>query len=86
METACLIGADGVNSITRTRIQWQCRQGGSFISILSWRFMAPNPGVDCWSLWVVSKSMILLIPVSEQSVYVWATLTGNRTDSGCVMP
>ncbi len=28
--------------------------------------------------------MILLIPVSEQSVYVWATLTGNRTDSGQV--
>ncbi|MEN3403861.1 NAD(P)/FAD-dependent oxidoreductase [Brucella melitensis] len=84
METACLIGADGINSITRTLAFNGNAVRAAALSNFSWRFMAPNPGVDCWSLWVGSKSIILLIPVSEQSVYVWATLTGNRTDSGQV--
>lgn len=84
MVTDRLIGADGVNSVTRNLVFNGNAVRTAALSNFSWRFMAPNPGVDCWSLWVGSRSMILLIPVSERSVYVWATLTGSRVDSGPV--
>src|SRR5690606_15301821 len=83
-EAEYLIGADGVNSVTRNLIFNANGVRTAALSNFSWRFMAPNPDVNCWSLWVGLRSMMLLIPVSEQSVYVWAALTGKHTDSGPV--
>jgi 2-polyprenyl-6-methoxyphenol hydroxylase-like FAD-dependent oxidoreductase len=45
----------------------------------SWRFMAPNPGVDCWTLWAGARSMILLIPVDRGEVYGWAAAMKDQT-------
>jgi 2-polyprenyl-6-methoxyphenol hydroxylase-like FAD-dependent oxidoreductase len=41
----------------------------------SWRFTAPNPGVDCWTVWSGGQGTFLLIPVDQQHVYGYASTT-----------
>jgi 2-polyprenyl-6-methoxyphenol hydroxylase-like FAD-dependent oxidoreductase len=41
----------------------------------SWRFTAPNPGVDCWTVWSGAQGTLLLIPVDEEHVYGYASST-----------
>ena len=38
----------------------------------SWRFLADNPGVTCWTAWTGTHSTLLLIPVEEGRVYGYA--------------
>ena len=40
----------------------------------SWRFMAPNPGLDAWTLWAGSGGLFLLIPVGRGEVYGWVSV------------
>jgi 2-polyprenyl-6-methoxyphenol hydroxylase-like FAD-dependent oxidoreductase len=69
-----VVGADGVNSVARGAIAG-AETRPSPMSAASWRFMAPNPGVDCWSLWSGARGTALMIPVDEQEVYVYASAT-----------
>jgi 2-polyprenyl-6-methoxyphenol hydroxylase-like FAD-dependent oxidoreductase len=50
---------------------------------MSWRFMAPNPGLDCWTVWIADEGMVLLMPVGDCEVYGWAANTRplSRSDS-----
>ena len=41
----------------------------------SWRFLADNPGVTCWTAWAGTHSNFLLIPVEEGRVYGFAAST-----------
>ena len=71
-----VVGADGVRSIVRDGMLGV--EKGTSYSILaraSWRFMVPNPGIDCWTVWVGPRGMILLLPVSDAEVYGWAAVT-----------
>jgi 2-polyprenyl-6-methoxyphenol hydroxylase-like FAD-dependent oxidoreductase len=47
----------------------------SLMTEASWRFTAPNPGVDCWTVWSGAQGTFLLIPVAEQHVYGYAATT-----------
>ena len=48
----------------------------------SWRFVAANPGVDCWTAWAGRDETFLLIPVEEGRVYGYAARTrGGNTGS-----
>ncbi|MEU4619725.1 FAD-dependent monooxygenase [Actinoplanes sp. NPDC023801] len=47
----------------------------ALLSAASWRFMAPNPGVDCWTLWTGPGGAFLLIPVDDHQVYGYASAT-----------
>ena len=47
----------------------------SLLSAASWRFMAPNPGVDCWTVWSGAHGTVLLLPVDEGTVYGYASAT-----------
>jgi 2-polyprenyl-6-methoxyphenol hydroxylase-like FAD-dependent oxidoreductase len=47
----------------------------SLMTEASWRFTAPNPGVDCWSVWSGGRGTFLLIPVDENHVYGYAAAT-----------
>lgn len=66
-----IVGADGVHSTIRAR----CFEGESLttarIASASWRFMVPNPGVDCWTVWAGAKAMVLLIPLDNHQIYGW---------------
>ncbi len=77
------IGADGVNSVARGAIAG-AETRPSLMSAASWRFMAPNPGVDCWSIWTGARGTALMIPVDGQEVYVYASATrgGSVEDPG----
>jgi 2-polyprenyl-6-methoxyphenol hydroxylase-like FAD-dependent oxidoreductase len=47
----------------------------ALLSAASWRFMAPNPGVDCWTVWSGPGGAFLLIPVDDHEVYGYASAT-----------
>ena len=71
-----VVGADGIHSTIRTQLFGSSSgPGQALLAQASWRFMAPNPGVDCWSLWTGPAGMILLAPVDNDVVYGWATCT-----------
>jgi 2-polyprenyl-6-methoxyphenol hydroxylase-like FAD-dependent oxidoreductase len=67
-----VIGADGVHSRTRTMALPDVRLRAALLSPSSWRFVAPDPGVDCWTVWAGPGAMFLLIPLGNGEVYGWA--------------
>lgn len=79
-----IVGADGVNSFVRRQLfDGMEGAGTAILARASWRFMAPNPGVDCWTLWAGSEGLILLMPVGAGEVYGWAAVTrGGSADDG----
>ena len=73
-----MIGADGVNSAMREAVA----DGGlrpSSMTGTSWRFIADNPGVDCWTAWSGRDVTFLLIPVEEARVYGYVARTRGGT-------
>ncbi|MEV6848734.1 FAD-dependent monooxygenase [Actinoplanes sp. NPDC051411] len=80
-EYGFLAGADGVRSTVRSALFPEALfpeagTGRAVLSQASWRFMTPNPGVDCWTVWSGAGAAFLLIPVDNQ-VYGYASATGG---------
>ena len=74
-----MIGADGVNSALRKAIAVDGLRPSSMTGS-SWRFVAANPGVECWTAWAGREETFLLIPVGEGRVYGYAARTrGGNT-------
>jgi 2-polyprenyl-6-methoxyphenol hydroxylase-like FAD-dependent oxidoreductase len=67
--------ADGVRSAVRTSVFGGDGVREALLSAASWRFMAPNPGVDCWTAWAGDASALMLIPVDGDEVYAYASAT-----------
>ncbi|MEU4428524.1 FAD-dependent monooxygenase [Actinoplanes sp. NPDC024001] len=70
-----VVGADGVHSVVRGGLPGAASVRESLLSAASWRFMAPNPGVDCWTVWSGAGGAFLLIPVDDTEVYAYASAT-----------
>jgi 2-polyprenyl-6-methoxyphenol hydroxylase-like FAD-dependent oxidoreductase len=70
-----VVGADGVHSAVRRELIPGDNPRRSLMTEASWRFTAPNPGVDCWTVWSGAQGTFLLIPVAEQHVYGYAATT-----------
>ena len=70
-----VVGADGVHSSVRRAVIPQDNVRRSVMTEASWRFNAPNPGVDCWTVWSGGHGTFLLIPVDEEQVYGYASTT-----------
>lgn len=78
-----VVGADGVNSaVRRAAFRSGGGPGHALLADMSWRFMAPNPGLDCWTVWASAGGMVLLMPVSETEVYGWAAITAPKMARG----
>ncbi|NDW05005.1 FAD-dependent monooxygenase [Jiella sp. 40Bstr34] len=78
-----LVGADGVHSTVRGLRFESGSPASARLASASWRFMAPNPDVDAWTVWADAHATALLIPVGPDEVYGWAAATGKqhpRTD------
>jgi 2-polyprenyl-6-methoxyphenol hydroxylase-like FAD-dependent oxidoreductase len=70
-----VVGADGVHSAVRAAISPEGSLRRSLMTEASWRFVAPNPGVDCWAVWSGAWGTLLLIPVDQEHVYGYASST-----------
>jgi 2-polyprenyl-6-methoxyphenol hydroxylase-like FAD-dependent oxidoreductase len=70
-----VVGADGVHSSVRRALLPADNPRRSLMTEASWRFTAPNPGVDCWTVWSGGQGTFLLIPVDEMQVYGYASTT-----------
>jgi 2-polyprenyl-6-methoxyphenol hydroxylase-like FAD-dependent oxidoreductase len=70
-----VVGADGVHSAVRRVLLATDDSRRSLMTEASWRFTAPNPGVDCWTVWSGGQGTLLLIPVDEEHVYGYASTT-----------
>ena len=70
-----VVGADGVHSAVRRVLLPTDDSRWSLMTEASWRFTAPNPGVDCWTVWSGGQGTLLLIPVDEEHVYGYASTT-----------
>ncbi|MFE1597339.1 FAD-dependent monooxygenase [Methylobacterium sp. ID0610] len=76
-----LVGADGVHSTVRRRVFGEEAPRSALLARASWRFMTPNPGVDCWTLWAGPRGMVLLIPVDGGEAYGWVAASGPAADT-----
>ncbi|MEV4640651.1 FAD-dependent monooxygenase [Actinoplanes sp. NPDC049548] len=74
---ALVVGADGVRSTVRRATFGEQGVRAAVLSAASYRFMAPNPGVDCWAAWIGDRGTYLLLPVSPDEVYGFASATGG---------
>lgn len=74
-----LVGADGIHSRTRACAFPEARTQSAVLSRASWRFIAPDPGVDGWTVWAGPRSLFLLIPVGDGEVYGWASVSGGAS-------
>ncbi|MFB4393990.1 MULTISPECIES: FAD-dependent monooxygenase [unclassified Pseudomonas] len=72
LKAGLVIGADGVHSRTRETLLLADQRKPSLIGSASWRFMVPNPGVDCWTVFASAGTVILLMPVNQGQAYGWA--------------
>jgi 2-polyprenyl-6-methoxyphenol hydroxylase-like FAD-dependent oxidoreductase len=70
-----VVGADGVHSSVRGALLPADDLRRSLMTAASWRFTAPNPGVDCWTVWSGARGTFLLIPVDTEHVYGYASAT-----------
>lgn len=70
-----LVGADGVRSSVRQAIMGESGASAARLASASWRFMAPNPGIDGWTLWTGERGLILLLPVDDATVYGWVAVS-----------
>ena len=70
-----VVGADGVHSSVRGAVTDGEGTRRSLMTQTSWRFIAPNPGVDCWTVWSGAHGTFLLLPVDQQHVYGYASAT-----------
>ena len=68
-----VIGADGVHSRTRALVFPDAATRAAMLSPSSWRFLAPDPGIDCWTVWAGPSGLFLLIPLGNGEVYGWAS-------------
>lgn len=78
-----LVGADGVGSTVRASVGGAGSPSDALLAGSSWRFVAPDFGVDCWTLWAGRAGMVLLIPLNDGEVYGWVTTAepgGGRVD------
>jgi len=75
---ALLVGADGVHSAVRREVFGGDAPRAALLSDASWRFMTPNPGVECWTVWAGSHgALFLLIPVDQGEAYGWVSAPGR---------
>jgi 2-polyprenyl-6-methoxyphenol hydroxylase-like FAD-dependent oxidoreductase len=73
-----LVGADGVRSTVRREVFGEQAPRAALLSDASWRFMTPNPGVDCWTVWTGSHGAVfLLIPADHDEAYGWVSAPGR---------
>jgi 2-polyprenyl-6-methoxyphenol hydroxylase-like FAD-dependent oxidoreductase len=72
-----VVGADGVHSQVRTSIFGEVALRPSLLSAASWRFVTANPGCDCWCVWSGPLGTLLLIPLTGDQVYGYASATGR---------
>jgi 2-polyprenyl-6-methoxyphenol hydroxylase-like FAD-dependent oxidoreductase len=70
-----VVGADGVHSAVRRAVLPGHNPRPSLMTQASWRFVVPNPGVDCWTVWSGDQGTFLLIPVDREQVYGYASVT-----------
>jgi 2-polyprenyl-6-methoxyphenol hydroxylase-like FAD-dependent oxidoreductase len=70
-----LVGADGVRSYVRGSVVGDGGVRHASLAQASWRFMARNPGVDCWTVWSSREAVILLMPTANDGVYGWLAAT-----------
>jgi 2-polyprenyl-6-methoxyphenol hydroxylase-like FAD-dependent oxidoreductase len=74
-----VVGADGVHSTVRSTAFGDAADGWNMrtalLSAASWRFMADDPGIGCWTVWTGARGAFLLIPVDGGQVYGFASAT-----------
>lgn len=73
-----VIGADGVHSRTRALAFPEAGIRSAVLSRASWRFIAPDPGIACWTVWAGPSALFLLIPLGNGEVYGWASDTSGK--------
>jgi 2-polyprenyl-6-methoxyphenol hydroxylase-like FAD-dependent oxidoreductase len=67
-----VVGADGVHSTVRGAVVTTTPRA-SVMTTASWRFVVPNPGVDCWTAWTGGGLALLLIPLHAGEAYGYAS-------------
>ena len=70
-----VVGADGIHSSVRAAVAGDCVLRPSAMGATSWRFLARNPGVQCWTVWTGREGTILLLPLDDDQVYGYASTT-----------
>ncbi len=79
LDAGLVVGADGVRSaVRREMFGAEAGRGHALLATASWRFLAPDPGIDCWTLWASAEGMVLLMPIGDGEVYGWVAITASQ--------
>ncbi|WP_167007995.1 FAD-dependent monooxygenase [Mumia sp. ZJ430] len=70
-----VVGADGIHSNVRRAVTGDALLEPATMGAAGWRFLAPNPALTCWTAWTGKHGTILLIPLSDDLVYGFASTT-----------
>ncbi len=70
-----VVGADGVRSTVRPAVSAGVEVRSSLMTEASWRFVGPDPGIDCWTVWSGADATFLLIPVAPGLLYGYGAAT-----------
>ncbi|GLY16770.1 monooxygenase [Kineosporia sp. NBRC 101677] len=79
LQGAFLVGADGVGSAVRRAFLGSEGRRTGLLAQASWRFMAPDPGVACFTVWLGRGRSFLAIPAGEGQVYCFASGVGGAS-------
>jgi 2-polyprenyl-6-methoxyphenol hydroxylase-like FAD-dependent oxidoreductase len=71
-----VVGADGVHSAIREMAFGQGAVSPATLGSVSWRFVVPNIiGADCWTVWSGPRALLLVVPIDDDRIYVFASLS-----------
>jgi 2-polyprenyl-6-methoxyphenol hydroxylase-like FAD-dependent oxidoreductase len=78
-----VVGADGVHSAVRRLAFGGGAERGASLGSVSWRSVIANViDVDCWTVWTGPKSLLLTVPIDDESIYVFASRSAGETIGG----
>jgi 2-polyprenyl-6-methoxyphenol hydroxylase-like FAD-dependent oxidoreductase len=78
-----VVGADGVHSTVRRLVFGAGAEHPASLGGVSWRSVVANViGADCWTVWTGPSSLLLTVPIDDDRIYVFASISAGEEVEG----
>jgi len=74
-----VVGADGVHSVVRRLAFGAGAERPASLGSISWRSVVSNViKADCWTVWTGPRSLLLTVPIDDERIYVFASISAGE--------